>query len=147
MTLEEEMIAIKGKKTLLTAEAVVAWAEKHRDSKVAAQLEWDNAKAGHEFRLNQARQLIITLEITIGKPQRRFYSLSIDRNNKRGGGYRDISDIMRSESLYEILLQDALNDLKRMEERYERLKELKPLWRQIDKIRKRKAKGDERPQA
>lgn len=144
MTLEEELLAVKGKKELLIAEDVVKWASKHRESLIAAQLEWDDGKAAHQHRINQARQLIVSLEIKMGEGQRRFYSLSIDRNNKRGGGYRDINDIMRSQSLYDILMADALNELKRMQEQYERLTELKPLWRAAEKIRqKRSGKGGE----
>jgi hypothetical protein len=139
MSIEQELLAIKGKKDLLVAEEVVAWAQAHPGSALAQRFEWDDQKAGHEYRLNQARQLIISLEITIGASQRRFYSLSIDRS-KSGGGYRDINDILRSKSLYDILLMDALADLERMKERYNRLVELRPLWKEVDKIKERKKK-------
>jgi hypothetical protein len=136
--LEQELLAIKGSDELLTAEAVVNWATKHRRSAVARRLEWDDTKAGHMHRLNQARQLIVSLEISMGPITKRFFSLSIDRGNRMGGGYRDIKDILRSKTLYDILLQDALNELQRMQEQYERLSELAPLWKEVDKIRKKR---------
>jgi hypothetical protein len=142
LVLEQELLAIKGEDELLTAEAVVVWAARHRRSAVASRLEWDDAKAGHQHRLNQARQLIVSLEISMAPNTRMFYSLSIDRGNKRGGGYRDIRDIIQSKTLYDILMADALNELRRMQEQYERLTELAPLWKEVEKIRKRKKGKD-----
>lgn len=144
--LEEELLRIKGDRELVTAEEILTWAEKHRNSAWAAELEWNDKKAGREYRLNQVRQIIITLEITIGARTRRFYSLSIDRNNRRGGGYRDIKDILNSQTLYDVMLQDALNELQRMQEKYDQVKELKGLWRELEKA-KRKAGKDQHPVA
>lgn len=134
--LESELLEIKGGRELVTAEEILTYAEEHRDSAWAQELEWNDKVAGREHRLNQVRQLIITLEITIGKRVRRFHSLSIDRHNRMGGGYRDINDILREQTLYDVMLQDALNELARMKERYELLKELKPLWDAAEKLRR-----------
>lgn len=141
--LEVELLAIKGDRELVTAEEILSWAERHRDSAWAAELEWNDRKAGREHRLNQIRQIIITLEITIGQRTRRFYSLSIDRHNRRGGGYRDIVDILENQTLYDVMVNDALNELERMRLKYEQVVELRPLWRELEraKTKRSKAKG------
>jgi hypothetical protein len=74
----------------------------------------------------------------MGPRTKRFFSLSIDRHNGRGGGYRDINEIMQSQNLYDILLSDALNELQRMKEQYERLTELQPLWEEAERVRKKR---------
>jgi hypothetical protein len=136
--LEAELLSIKGDKELVTAEEILNWSEKHRKSAWAAELEWNDRTAGREHRLNQIRQVIITLEITIGERTRRFYSLSIDRNNKRGGGYRDIKDILGNKTLYDVMLGDALAELTRLKEKYESLRELRKVWRELEAVKKRK---------
>jgi hypothetical protein len=145
MSIEKELLDLMNAEGLIVAEAAEKWAANHRQSDLAKQLEWDNRVAGKQYRINQIRQLIVSLKITMGNGTKRFYSLSIDRGNKKGGGYRDISDIMKSKTLYEILLQDALNDLQRMQEQYERLRELQPIWKEAEKIRKRKKTKEDRP--
>jgi hypothetical protein len=141
MSIESELLALKNEDGLIVAEKAEGWAAAHPKSDLAKMLEWDNSKAGRLYRINQIRQIIISLEITMGPTTRRFYSLSIDRHNSMGGGYRDIEEIVRNKTLYDILLADALNDLRHMQQKYERLTELKPLWDQANKIRKRKERA------
>jgi hypothetical protein len=136
--LEAELLQIKGDRELVTAEEVLAWAERHRKSAWAAELEWNDKLAGREHRLNQVRQVIITLEITIGERTRRFYSLSIDRHNRKGGGYRDIKDILGNKTLYDVMLGDALAELDRLKQKYESLRELRRVWRELEAVKRRK---------
>jgi hypothetical protein len=138
--LEAELLQIKGDRELVTAEEILVWSERHRKSAWAHELEWNDKKAGREHRLNQIRQVIITLEITIGDRTRRFYSLSIDRNNRRGGGYRDITDILRNRTLYEVMLGDAFNELERMKLKYDQVKELSKVWAELEKAKRGKGK-------
>jgi hypothetical protein len=138
MSIESELLALKNEEGLIVPERAEGWAAAHPKSDLAKRLEWDNTKAGRLYRVNQIRQLIISLEITMGPTTRRFYSLSIDRHNAMGGGYRDIEEIVRNKTLYDILLADALNDLRHMQEKYERLTELKPLWREVEKVKKKR---------
>lgn len=57
--------------------------------------EWDNAKCGEQYRIWQARQLLIEYEITIeGKTVRGAQTFEIDRVN--GGGYRDINRVRKN---------------------------------------------------
>lgn len=140
MTIQDELLAIKGNKEMLLAEDVIAWARSHPKSKLHQAIEWDDRKAADEHRLWQARRLI-ALHITFDDGERKFVSLSVDRT-RDGGGYRDIEDVVRDKMLHDIMLADALNELQRVQLKYERLKQLKPVWREVARL-KRKAEHRE----
>jgi hypothetical protein len=147
MSIESELLEIKNGKELLIAEEVLEWSKAHPDSDLYKRLEWNNSKAGHEYRLWQVRQLI-AVHITFKDGERKFVSLSLDRP-KEGGGYRDIEEVLRDKSLKDIMMADALNELHRIETKYERLKALKPIWSEVAKIRRQqdKKKGEARMEA
>lgn len=130
--LQEELRRVRGNKELLLPLDVVEWAKQHKDSALHQQFEWDNKAAGHQYRLWQARQLI-ALHIVTGEGERRSVSLSIDR---RKGGYRDVEDVMRAPALREIMLNDALAELKRVKFRYSAVKELARVFEEIDRVDK-----------
>lgn len=131
--IEAELLAIKGasKDGMLHAEHVVAWASKHKRSALYRKFEWDDNKAARQYRLWQARVLIqLNIKAENGAP--RLVSLSVDRS--RGGGYRDLNDVSRDHNLSEILLRDALSELKRVQENYRRVRELTVVWNAIDQV-------------
>jgi hypothetical protein len=144
MSIETELLKIKGNKEMLVAEDALDWAKKNPKSALHKRLEWDDTKAGHQYRIWQVRQLI-ALHITYEDGERKFVSLTFDRS-RQGGGYRNIDDVLRDQSLHEIMLADALSELQRVEAKYERVKELQPVWTMARKVRdKHKAKkGTER---
>jgi len=47
----------------VTPDSVVAFAAKHKKSELHGEFEWDNEKAGHLHRLNQARHLLACIVI------------------------------------------------------------------------------------
>lgn len=126
MSIETELLSIMGDSELLIVEDALDWASSHRNSELAKNLEWDDAKAGHEHRLNQMRKLI-AVHVTFSGGERKMVSLTIDRV-KPGGGYRDIDDVLRTRSLYDIMLSDALAELERLEKKYQHIKSLQPIW-------------------
>lgn len=99
--------------------------------------EWKDSKAGHEYRLHQARQLL-AVYVTImdspnGKVETRAYvSLSTERGDN--GGYRAIADVLSDEDLRQQLLQDAFRDLEIFRKKYSVLTELAPVFSAQDKI-------------
>jgi hypothetical protein len=135
--LQKELEALKRGDGSIHAEDVVAWAEKHPKSALYAKFEWDDCEAAHQYRLWQARQ-VIALNIVTEKGERRAISLSIDRTS--GGGYRDIEEIVRVPALREVMLQDALAELKRVQAKYRHLAELARVFVEIERADKRHAK-------
>lgn len=145
MSIESELLALKDKNGLIQPERVVAWALKHRDSAIYNAPEflgWKEDKQAEAYRLWVARKLI-AIHVVYETGQRRLVSLSLDRT-RPGGGYRDVDDVLRDRSLYDIMLNDALTELDRMQAKYDRLLELKPIWRERDAIRSSKSKKKEK---
>jgi hypothetical protein len=126
-----ELEALKDKDDMVHADQAVAWAKSHPKSKLHGKLEWDDRKAGHEYRLHQMRQLIV-LHIRHENGEPRMINLSFDR--VRGGGYREISDVVRSKMLSEIAENDALRELLRVRKKYGHLKRLVAVWKEVDRV-------------
>lgn len=100
--------------------------------------EWNNGEAAEKYRLHQARQLI-RLYVAPADTEhgavklRGMVSLSVDR--KAGGGYRTIAEVVSNEELYRNLLTDALAELQVVERKYQRLSELRPVFKEAQKVR------------
>lgn len=138
MSIKSELMQIKGKRDLLTAEDVVSWARAHPKSALHKAPEfcgWDLKKSAYEHWIWGARRLI-GLHITYQDGTRKLVSLSLDRS-RPGGGYRDVDDVLRDQSLYSIMLADALAELRRIEAKYDRLTQLKPVWSAAAKVRRK----------
>lgn len=147
MSIASEIEEIRDGRDLVTAEEVVDWARAHKDSALynAPQFQgWDEKKAAREHWLAVARRLIAIHVVYEDTGMRKTVSLSIDRSRK-GGGYRSVDDVLADRSLYEIMMEDALTDLKRLEIKYEHIKALHPVWREAAKVRRKyERKGGKR---
>lgn len=134
--IKNELLAIQrgSADRMLHAKAVVAWARKNKGSALHGQFEWNDAKAADQYRLWQARYLIkLHIVQEDGAPQ--IVSLTFDR--VKGGGYRAMEDVIAKRDLSEFMLDDALAELKRMEFRYERVRQLTSVWREVRRVRAR----------
>ena len=118
----------------LTPELVLKAAQ-DKASPLHIQFEWDNAAAAMEWRLYEARALIRSLRVvTDEKGPRRFY---VHVNDGEAQGYITTEQMFASPSLREQVLKDALKALKSWQARYQELTELKPLFRQAERLVKR----------
>lgn len=128
--------------------AIVKWAKENRNSALHGQFQWDKTKAAYEHWVETARRLI-RIHVITPEGERNTVSLSIDR--KSGGGYRSVSDVLSAPDLYEVMLTDALTDLNRVRAKYERIKELKPIWRELDRVAskatRKRVNGKHQPEA
>ena len=98
-----------------------------KDSPTHHHFEWDNAKAGHAHRLQQARDLICALEIVIedgDDPVRAFPSISL------GDGGREfvpMRKVLSDEEMCAQLVAEAKADAVAWSKRYEHLKSVAEL--------------------
>ena len=116
---------------LLKPETVVERARNPR-SALHDKFTWNNTEAAHQYRLIQARNLIrvhVLHEVKDAGPE--FVSITTDRV-KPGGGYRILADVIKDADAYTQLLRDALTYFRSAREKYDRLKELKPVWNAVD---------------
>lgn len=100
---------------------------------------WDDEKASHEYRLLQARHLIVSvkfLPVEDSEPMQVFVSLKSDRV-KEGGGYRRTVDVLSDEDMRKELLQQALDEIEYWENRYKQFRELKPIFNAVKNVRRR----------
>ena len=123
---------------LLRPEDVVKFA-KNRRTALHLEFEWDDAKASAEYRLWQARN-VIRVAVTVlpsphadQEPVRAYVSVVSDRVQP-GGGYRAIADVMSNDEMRTELVNEALGEVKRWRRKYERLRELVPIFLAIDKV-------------
>jgi hypothetical protein len=124
---EREMQAIYGEYGELVADTVLEWAQP-----VTAPLhsffDWDDAKAGHEHRLEQARRLIRSVKVTYkldeegrNKRVRRYHS--VPAGDEQRLVYRDLDEILDDPFQRQLLLRQMERDWKAFRARYEHLLE------------------------
>lgn len=136
MSIRNELLAIQSASEdgILHCHEVVKWARDHPNSALHSAIEWDNDAAADAYRLWQVRRLV-QLHITSGEASEQVVSLSIDR--KAGGGYRTVSDVIARPDLREVMLQDALEELERVQTKYQRVEALASVWREAETVRAR----------
>jgi hypothetical protein len=129
-----ELLAIqsRSKDSMLHPSEVVSWAAEHPKSALYPKFEWDDSRAGHEWRLQQARSLI-RLHVVTEDGTPKLVNLRIDRS--KGGGYREIKDVMNDEDLRTAMLADCVADIKRVQARYSFIKNMmRGLDRETEKL-------------
>lgn len=117
----------------------VVEAARSEDSPLHEQFDWNDSTAAHQWRLQQARQLIRTVvtyeQVGNGDkvPVRVFVSLTPDREHD-DGGYRVSVDVMSDATLRGQLLSDARAEMIRFKEKYRQLQELAEVFSAIDNV-------------
>lgn len=94
------------------------------DSPLHSHFTWDDGEAAAEYRLIQARKLIANVQISIPATKgsgtvniRAYHAIRSERN-----GYRHTRDIMAGPELRASLMAQLVNDLERVQERYDVLR-------------------------
>ena len=133
MTIKSELLGLQHSdpQNVLRVETVVQWARENPDSLLHRAIEWNDVRAAEAHRYHQVRQLI-AVHVLSDEGAPLVVSLSIDR--KAGGGYRDLSDVGRVPELRAVMLQDALDELERVREKYARVQELSKVWEEAERI-------------
>ena len=99
---------------------------------------WDDTKAASEYRLWQAREIIrVSVTVIDGdvKTVRAFISLGQDRHSE--GGYRSIKDVLSSEDLRLMMVDEILDQYNRITDKYNHYSELEPIYKAVRKVSKR----------
>lgn len=93
--------------------------------------EWDDKKAGHAHRLQQARQILMSIKympLPASKPIRATISLSTER------GYRSTAQVLSDSELRKVMVQDALAELISFKMKYKALHEFAKIFEEIDNV-------------
>ncbi len=142
---EEEVLAeleeiAKRHRGILKAEDVVEYAQNAK-THLHSKFNWDDSEAAHQWRLHQARNLIRVMVVYFEEDKtnhRVFVSLTPDREEREGGGYRSLVMVMSDEKKREQLLADAKKDWEIFKSKYYMLRELAKIFEEVDKAFKGK---------
>ena len=135
---ELEKIRKRNAHKLLEAEEVVAFAANPKTA-LHSHFEWDDVKASHQYRIEQARYVIQT-RVKFLQPVRSvapvrvkaYVSLGSDR--AAGGGYRPLDAVLSCADTRKELLNEALLELRRVRLKYQTLIELAPVFEAMDQL-------------
>jgi hypothetical protein len=134
MAIKEELALIaKRNRGMISPDKVVAFA-KNKKTALHHSFQWDDRKAGDQYRLWQARQIIRVHVAVIKddtKPVRAYVSLQQDRGAK---GYRRTVDVLASDELREMMLDEAKATMQLFANKYRTIKELSPVIHAIDSL-------------
>lgn len=120
--IERELAALASRGRL-SPKRVVSWARSNRGSALHACFLWDDTRAAQQYRIWQARELIVSVEAVYEDGKRRqVYVSPISTRGPRG--YHRLVDVMSDEDLRMQFLTQALDELERVCEKYADLCEL-----------------------
>ena len=93
--------------------------------------EWDDEKAAHKYRITQAQNIIRAIVVVdeAKQPETRAF-VNVQRE------YHPVSVVVRNPEKREILLQNALNELRWFERKYNTLQELSAVFSAIEEVTK-----------
>ena len=93
--------------------------------------EWDDEKAAHKYRITQAQTIIRSIVVVeeAKQPETRAF-VNVQRE------YHPVSVVVRNPEKREILLQNALNELRWFERKYNTLQELSNVFAAIKEVTK-----------
>lgn len=103
---------------------------KDEDNPLHNRFTWDDGKAAHEHRLNEARKLI-RIAVSIipqlnNEPVRTYISLTPLRGN--GGSYIATATLLTDDERYRQARDDALTMMSSLQKRFNYIRELEPVW-------------------
>lgn len=132
----EELERIYEKHGKLDA-AIVVEESKPKDAVLHSEFEWNNAKAGHAWRVHQARNII--RDVKADKVQdydastAAYVSVSAPtEEDQTAREYRRIEDVLADPVQRAALVQRALEKLVRVQHEFRHLRELANVWSAID---------------
>lgn len=133
-------LAALTKRGRLSPKLVVAWARGHRQSALHSYFEWDDTKAAERHRIWQARELIVSVEAVYEDGKRR--QVYVSPVSARGrGGYVALTHVMSSAQMRREFLDQALEELERVCNRYNDLAELAGVREAVRLVRSGRSKA------
>lgn len=119
----------------LTSDLVLQSAE-DENSPIHECFEWDDAVAGHKYRLSQATTLILNLSVEPDKPKkvekvRAYYNVS---EGQRKGTFINAKSAFENPDTRDIVLKRALREFRAFQEKYKNLTEFSQVFKIFDEL-------------
>jgi len=133
----KEFEKIEKKYGKVTSELLLQNAEP-TESPLHELFEWDDAVAGHKYRLSQATNIIINLAVEVEKEQkpkkiRAYYNVS---DTEKKGRFINAETAFSNPDTKEIILKRAYREMQSFMQKYENLTEFAPVFSAIESIKK-----------
>lgn len=109
-----EITQIIEKQGEITATELVRHATRET-SALHGQFEWDDTEAAHQYRLNQARNILRRVRLIIEETEQKLVHVPAINHPKSEGSYKPIEAVVRIESDFEAAMRAALANLKSAE--------------------------------
>ncbi len=144
-TIKAEFDRLIEKHGRLTPEIIVQEASK-KDSKLHPFFTWNNAKAAHAWRLEQASYFLRSIKVTIEAPDgsqtkaRAYVSIrqeeeeSDDEDMSGRGEYMPLEVVLQDSTMSAQMMDDAKRELRSFQRKYQTLKALTPVMEAIDEL-------------
>lgn len=137
---ELEKIRKNNPKGLLMPQDVVN-AASDEENPLHDEFEWDDKKAGNEYRLWQAREVICKVKVIMGEQKkvevRMYVNMSSTRNE--GGGYQPTANILTDKDLARRALIDLLEEMDRLRIKYQHIESVvlrtKAIWKAVEEAK------------
>lgn len=121
--IKQELKRIEQRNGVLTPSTVLAAAESET-SPLHRYFEWDQDKAAVQYRLQQARGLISSVQVTIDEVEMNGYeNISVMVDDKPVRAYVAIEKILTDEDMYKQVRQQMVQDLEVFQTRYKNIEE------------------------
>lgn len=118
----------------VTAEDIVKQAKSVK-SAMHNYFEWDDAKAGHQYRKQQATKLLCHLQVTYVKEDKSEpVNVRAFVNVKHNDGFYKIETVVSDVDRYQILLNKAYNELRGVKTKYQELSEIQEKLSFLDEL-------------
>jgi hypothetical protein len=133
-----ELERIKGKHDGVIMPAVIVMEAAKKQNPMHTEFNWDDAEAAHEFRLDQARNLIRSIEIIypdVGSKPIRAYEVVTQQAKKDLPArkvYRSVEEILNDPEMRDELLGQAIRDALTYRRKYHALSELAQVFTALD---------------
>ena len=119
----------------------VVEASRPKDAVLHEQFTWHDPEAAHNWRLQEARQIIHSVQVIpegCTQPVQAYVSVRVCEGNEdgdlvhRGYQYRAVDQVMANVDMRSALLAQLRGELKAMRRKHEAFTELANVWRAID---------------
>lgn len=118
----------------MTALAVVELAS-HRDCPIHKFFEWDDAKAAHQFRIEQARHLIRSVVVDVGGSEvPAFHRVHIEESET--AEYVEVGRAMADADLWAQVIETAMKEAQAWSARYQTYAQLNKVHKAIQETKK-----------
>ena len=135
-----ELEDIQKRKGALTPDIVLKDASR-KTSKIHSCFEWDNTKAAHAFRLNQARYMLRSIEVVIetddDKDETRTIELRAFQNVENEDGdkvYVTLNQARENDDYWQQVKDSAIAEIKSWQKKYKTIKEFEVIFDAIAQV-------------